>query len=35
LGLPIARELSRQWNGDVTLSNRERGGLRAVIRLSA
>jgi len=35
LGLPIARELSRQWNGDVTLSNRDRGGLRAVIRLSA
>jgi len=35
LGLPIARELSRQWGGDVTLANRERGGLRAVIRLSA
>ncbi|HEY5941308.1 MAG TPA: ATP-binding protein [Solirubrobacterales bacterium] len=35
LGLPIARELSRQWNGDVTLSNREGGGLRAVIQLSA
>ncbi|HEX7278386.1 MAG TPA: ATP-binding protein [Solirubrobacterales bacterium] len=35
LGLPIARELTRQWGGDVTLSNRERGGLRAVIRLSA
>jgi signal transduction histidine kinase len=35
LGLPIARELTRQWGGDVALSNRERGGLRAVIRLSA
>jgi two-component system, OmpR family, sensor kinase len=35
LGLPIARELTRQWGGDVTLSNREGGGLRAVIQLSA
>lgn len=35
LGLPIARELSRQWDGDVTLTNRDRGGLRAVIRLGA
>jgi two-component system, OmpR family, sensor kinase len=35
LGLPIARELTRQWGGEVTLSNRERGGLRAVIRLRA
>jgi two-component system, OmpR family, sensor kinase len=35
LGLPIARELTRQWGGEVTLANRERGGLRAVIRLSA
>jgi two-component system, OmpR family, sensor kinase len=35
LGLPIARELTRQWDGDVSLSNREGGGLRAVIRLSA
>jgi two-component system, OmpR family, sensor kinase len=34
LGLPIARELSRQWGGEVTLANRERGGLRAVIRLT-
>ncbi|HEU4462620.1 MAG TPA: sensor histidine kinase, partial [Solirubrobacterales bacterium] len=34
LGLPIARELSRQWGGEVTLSNRDRGGLRAVIQLS-
>ena len=33
LGLPIARELTRQWDGDVTLSNRDRGGLRAVITL--
>jgi signal transduction histidine kinase len=35
LGLPIARELTRQWGGDVTLSNRDGDGLRAVIRLSA
>lgn len=35
LGLPIARELSRQWGGEVILANRERGGLRAVIRLTA
>ncbi len=35
LGLPIARELTRQWGGDVTLSNRDRGGLRAVIQLTA
>lgn len=34
LGLPIARELSRQWGGDVTLANREGGGLRAAIALA-
>ncbi len=33
LGLPIARELTRQWGGEVTLSNREAGGTRATIRL--
>jgi two-component system, OmpR family, sensor kinase len=33
LGLPIARELTRQWGGDVSLGNRERGGLRAVIEV--
>jgi len=33
LGLPIARELTRQWGGDVTLANRDRGGLRAVIEV--
>jgi two-component system, OmpR family, sensor kinase len=33
LGLPIARELTRQWGGDVTLANRDGAGLRAVIRL--
>ncbi|HXV05134.1 MAG TPA: ATP-binding protein [Solirubrobacterales bacterium] len=33
LGLPIARELTRQWGGEVTLSNREGGGTRASIRL--
>jgi signal transduction histidine kinase len=33
LGLPIARELTRQWGGEVTLHNRSRGGLRAVIEV--
>jgi signal transduction histidine kinase len=33
LGLPIARELVRQWGGEVTLSAREGGGTRAVIEL--
>jgi len=33
LGLPIARELSRQWGGEVTLENRDGGGLRAVIQV--
>lgn len=33
LGLPIARELTRQWGGEVTLSNREGGGTRASISL--
>jgi signal transduction histidine kinase len=33
LGLAIARELTRQWDGDVTLLPREGGGLRAVIEV--
>jgi two-component system, OmpR family, sensor kinase len=33
LGLAIARELTRQWGGDVSLGNRDRGGLRAVIEV--
>jgi signal transduction histidine kinase len=33
LGLPIARELTRQWGGDVRLENRDEGGLRAVIEV--
>jgi signal transduction histidine kinase len=33
LGLPIARDLTRQWGGDVTLSNRDGAGLRAVIEV--
>ena len=34
LGLPIARELARQWGADVILSNRSEGGLRAVIEVA-
>lgn len=33
LGLPIARELSRRWGGDVTLAGRDGGGLCAVIEV--
>jgi two-component system, OmpR family, sensor kinase len=33
LGLAIARELTRQWGGEVSLENRGRGGLRAVIEV--
>jgi signal transduction histidine kinase len=33
LGLAIARELTRQWGGDVRLRNREGGGLEATIEL--
>lgn len=33
LGLPIARELTRQWGGDVKLANRDGGGLRAIIEV--
>ncbi len=33
LGLPIARELIRQWGGEVTLASREDGGTRATIQL--
>lgn len=35
LGLAIARELTRQWGGDVRLRNREGGGLEAAIELAA
>jgi len=31
LGLPIARELTRQWDGEVSLAAREGGGTRATI----
>ena len=31
LGLPIARELTRQWSGEVTLEARDGGGTRASI----
>ena len=34
LGLPIARELTRQWGGDVRLRNRDGGGLAATIELA-
>jgi len=33
LGLAIARELTRQWGGEVRLRNREGGGLAAAIEL--
>jgi signal transduction histidine kinase len=33
LGLAIARELTRQWGGDVTLAARDGGGLRAIIEV--
>jgi two-component system, OmpR family, sensor kinase len=33
LGLSIARELTRQWGGEVRLANRDRGGLRAVMEV--
>jgi signal transduction histidine kinase len=33
LGLAIARELTRQWGGEVRLENRSRGGARAVIEV--
>jgi signal transduction histidine kinase len=35
LGLPIARNISRAHGGDVTLSNRPSGGLRATVTLPA
>ena len=34
LGLPIARELTKQWGADVILSNRSGGGLRAAIEVA-
>ena len=33
LGLPIARELARAWNGEVTLSARDGGGTTARLSL--
>ena len=33
LGLAIARELAREWNGDITLDNRPGGGAVATLRL--
>ncbi len=35
LGLPIARELTREWGGDTTLASRPEGGLRASLILPA
>jgi two-component system, OmpR family, sensor kinase len=34
LGLPIARELARDWGGDVTLEDREGGGTVATLSLA-
>lgn len=33
LGLPIARELAREWGGEVELTNRDREGARAVVSM--
>jgi signal transduction histidine kinase len=33
LGLPIARELMRRWGGDVSLANRDGGGVAATVSL--
>ena len=33
LGLPIARELAREWGGDVALERRDGGGTVAIIDL--
>jgi signal transduction histidine kinase len=35
LGLAIARELAREWDGDVTLENRPGGGTAATLRLES
>jgi len=35
LGLAIARELAREWDGDVELENRPGGGLAATLRLQS
>lgn len=35
LGLPIARELAREWGGDVTLETRDDGGTVAALLLGA
>jgi signal transduction histidine kinase len=35
LGLSIARELTREWDGDVTIGNRDGGGAVATLSLSA
>ncbi len=33
LGLSIARELAREWGGEITLANREGGGAVATVTL--
>ena len=33
LGLAIARELAREWGGEVTLTNAEGGGALATLKL--
>ena len=33
LGLPIARELAREWGGDVRIEGRDGGGTAAILAL--
>jgi two-component system, OmpR family, sensor kinase len=35
LGLPIARELVREWGGEITIEDRDNGGTRAVLAIAS